>query len=522
VDFLWIFVAFGLGFFAKLIHLPPLLGYLIAGFALHAIGVEPTPHLESLANIGVTLLLFTVGLKLDIRKILKPEVLLATYSHMGLMITISFVAFSLLGSLGIFYFDNMDFQTAAIIGFALSFSSTVVCVKVLEEKNEMSTKHGQLVLSVLVLQDIAAVIFLSFTAKATPSLYAFALLALPLLIPLLSLILKRSGHGEILVLSGFFMALLGAWIFELVGLKPDLGALVFGIMLSQHPKAATLSKTLLHFKDIFLIGFFLSIGFYALPTWDMFIVAALITLSLPIKAALFFLLFSKARFRGRTSFLSSADLTNYSEFGLIVVVMSIQQNLIPNDWLVIVSLATALSFMISSVLNIKTHSIYTRWKNVIKKLESPTLLLRDQYEKPQGARILIVGMGRVGSGAYEASVKEGNGSVWGVDFSQKKVDLHKKMNRKIIQADVEDPDFWESMDLKDIDYIMLALPSAYDIIETVKLLKLYNYQGKITSIAKFEDDHQKLLDAGVDVVFNFYSEAGVGLAEETFRDVSKV
>ncbi|MFT7144602.1 MAG: glutathione-regulated potassium-efflux system ancillary protein KefC [Alphaproteobacteria bacterium] len=522
MDFLWIFVAFSLGFIAQLIRLPPLLGYLVAGFALHALGVEPTPHLQTLAELGVTLLLFTVGLKLDIQKTLKPEILISTFGHMAIFLTISITAFTILGNLSLVYFEGIDFKTTAIICFALSFSSTVVSVKALEEKGEMLTSHGQLVLSVLVLQDIAAVVFLSSTAENLPSIYAIALLGLPFLTPLFNTILKHSGHGEILALAGFFMAFLGAWLFESLGLKADLGALAFGIMLSRHYKAIPLAKALLHFKDIFLIGFFLSIGFYALPTWDMFIVAALMTLSLPIKGGLFFILFTKLRLRGRTAFLSSAELTNYSEFGLIVIFMSIQQDLISKDWLVIISLSTALSFMISSILNKSTHTFYTKWKTGIKRFECSSVLLKDTYESPKDAKTLIVGMGRVGSGAYEAAIKESNGKVCGVDFNVKKINYQRSLGRNVIRADVEDPDFWEHINIEKIKYIMLALPSAYDVIETVKLLKIYKFKGKITSIAKFEDDHQKLIDAGLDTVFNFYSEAGVGLAEETFREISKV
>lgn len=517
MDFIWVFVAFGLGFFAKLIHLPPLLGYLAAGFILHAWAVEPTPYLKVLADLGVTLLLFTVGLKLDLKKTLKPEVLLSASMHMGIFITLSILVFTALGYMGVFYFESMDLKTAAIVSFALSFSSTVVCVKILEERGEMLTRHGQLVLSVLVLQDIAAVVFLSLTSDSLPSIYAFALLGLPFLTPVLNKILKHSGNGEILALSGFFMAFLGAWLFELVGLKADLGALAFGIMLSSHYKASSLSKALLNFKNIFLIGFFLSIGFYALPSLEMLAVATIITLALPLKGGLFFLLFTKFRLSGRNSFLSSTDLTNYSEFGLIVIFVSIQQNLIPDDWIVIISLSAALSFIISSLVNIRTHVLYTKWKTTIKKFESSTTSLKNAYTIPKGVQILVIGMGRVGCGAYEAAERRNNGSVCGIDYSQEKVDKQKKLGRNVIQADVEDPDFWECVDLNKINYVMIAIPLTYDTIQTVKLLKLYNYTGKITSIAKFEDDHQKLLDAGVDTVFNFYLEAGVGLAEETFH-----
>lgn len=510
-------MAFGLGFFVRQLGLPPLVGYLAAGFGLHAIGVEPDPSLETLAHLGVTLLLFTVGLKLNLYRMLRPEILVSTISHMGVMSVISIATSMTFAWVGLSYFVGMDLKTAAVIGFALSFSSTVVAVKVLEEKHEMKTRHGQLVLGVLVLQDIAAVLFLVLTNGEMPSVYAAALFGLPLLRPVLGLILRRCGHGEVLALGGFALALTGYTLFESVGLKGDLGALIFGILLSRHHKATELAKTLMHFKDLFLIGFFLSIGFHALPTMEMMAMATLLTLALPVKMALFFVIFSLLRVRARTAFLSAADLSTYSEFGLIVVAISVQQGLVAPEWLVIVSLSAALSYVISSIFNIRTHMLYAQYKDQIKILEHATALPADTYKQPEGYKVLVVGMGRVGTGAYDEAEKVTSSKVWGVDFDPKRVELHQSLGRHVIRADVEDVDFWETIDTKGLDYIMLALPSAYDVLETVKLLKFTGYKGKITSIAKFEDDRKKLLAAGVDVVFNFYSEAGVGLAEETFR-----
>ena len=81
--------------------------------------------------------------------------------------------------------------------------------------------------------------------------------------------LSRSGHGEVLILAGMFMALvMGAALFDLVGLKADLGALIAGMLIADHPKASELAKSLLGFKDIFLVGFFLSIGLSGAPTLE--------------------------------------------------------------------------------------------------------------------------------------------------------------------------------------------------------------------------------------------------------------
>ena len=137
-------------------------------------------------------------------------------------------------------------------------------MKILEESSELKVRHGKLALAVLIIQDIVAVIFLVAATGKIPSEWAAALLLLPFLRPVFYRILERVGHGELLPLAGFFLAFGGYELFSALGVKGDLGALVMGIVIAGHSKTSELYKTLMNFKDLFLIGFFLSIGFTAL------------------------------------------------------------------------------------------------------------------------------------------------------------------------------------------------------------------------------------------------------------------
>ena len=167
----------------------------------------------------------------------------------------------LLGLFSFSKFTNLSIQTSFLIAFALSFSSTIFAVKILEETGSMKSTHGRIAIGILVVQDIFAVIFLTLSSGKTPSIWAFSLLLLllvPQLIknPKLSYVLNKTGHGELLILLGVLLPLSGAALFSLVGLKPDLGALVFGMLLADHDRAEELANTLLGFKDLFLVGFF--------------------------------------------------------------------------------------------------------------------------------------------------------------------------------------------------------------------------------------------------------------------------
>ena len=514
MDYLWVAIAFLSGFLVKQINLPPLIGYLAAGFGLHALGVTPDESLYTLADLGVILLLFTIGLKLNVGSLFKPEIWVTATGHMGLIILLTTLNCLFLGYLGLQYFVGLDWPAAALIGLAVSFSSTVCAIKILEEKGELKARHGQVAIGILVIQDIAAVVFVTLATDKSPSLWALGLFALPLIRPLLNGLLERSGHGEVLPLAGFFLALLGGELFESLGLKAELGALVFGALISGHSKASELSKSLLNFKDLFLIGFFLTIGFTALPTIDMLGVALIMAIALPIKSLFFFLFKTGLKLRARTAFLSALALSNYSEFGLIVCAASVSHGLLPKEWLVIMALAVSLSFIFSSVVNTKSHHFYTRWGSRLKRIERLQRLPEDQFSQPSGT-VLVVGMGRVGSGAYDSLCNDLGKDVCGADVDRELVAAQNEAGRKVIVADTEDPDFWGNIDLQKLDLVVLALPKFQDIIETAYQLKQVNYQGKISAIAHYEDEEKALQSAGLDVVFNFYTNAGAGLAERS-------
>lgn len=519
MDYIWVAVAFVCGFLVKQMKLPPLIGYLAAGFGLHALGVVPDSSLETLSDLGITLLLFTIGLKLNIKSLFKIEIWGGATGHMTAIVILTALNCLLLAYAGIAYFAELDWTAAALIGFAVSFSSTVCAVKILEERGEMGSRHGQVTIGILIIQDIAAVIFVTLATDKSPSLWALALLALPLARPFLTKLLQKSGHGELLPLAGFFLAITGGELFELVGLKAHLGALVFAMLLSGHEKANELAKSLLNFKDIFLIGFFLSIGFTALPTVDMLGVALIMSIALPIKSGLFFLWLTRLKLRSRSSFLAALSLTNYSEFGLIVCSASVMHGILAKEWLVIMALAVAISFIFSSIINAHAHGMYARWRDFIKRFEHSGRLPEDMFVKPEDATVLVIGMGRVGTGAYDSLCDNLGQVICGIEVIGERVAEHQHDGRNVISADAEDPEFWEYIDLKAINLIMFAMPNYLDILEILKQLQLSGYQGKTAGIAKYEDNREKLLSAGVDVVFNFYQKAGSGFADQTINEL---
>ncbi len=134
MDIVSISSAFLLGLIARQFGLPPLVGYLIAGFVLYASGIRITETISSFAEMGITLLLFSIGLKLHVGSLLKPQVWAVASLHMLVTIILFTAGIYLFGLSGLPLFSDLNLSMAILIAFALSFSSTVFAVKVLEEK----------------------------------------------------------------------------------------------------------------------------------------------------------------------------------------------------------------------------------------------------------------------------------------------------------------------------------------------------------------------------------------------------
>jgi glutathione-regulated potassium-efflux system ancillary protein KefC len=521
MEFIWIGFAFICGLLTKLVALPPSIGYLSAGFILLFLGYEADGMVNVLADIGITLMLFTIGLKLNIKDLLKPEVWFGSLSHSVLWLLIGLVLLKTIALITLPFVSGLSLTTSALIVFSLSFSSTVCVVKLMQEHGEMRARHGKLAIGILVMQDVIAVIFLVVATGELPSLWAGLLLLFMPLKPYINKVISKAGHGELIPLMGFFIAFGAYELFELVQIKGDLGALLAGMYLASHSKASEINKSLLSFKDLFLIGFFLSIGFTALPTLEMLAIASVLTLLLPVKFLLFFFILVKLNLRGRTAFLSALALSNYSEFGLIIAALSTEAGWLSSEWLVILSLAVALSFIITNVLYSFAHDYFANNKEKFKRFESTNRLVEDDFVQPGEAPIAIIGMGRVGIGAYRALSAQIDNQVWGLDTDKDKVKWLNENGIHTYLGDAEDADFWEKIDLSKIELTLLALPSVQDIKNITAQIRRTNYQGKIAAIARYDDELITLESFGVDKVFNFYNEAGVGFAEESLSLINK-
>jgi predicted Kef-type K+ transport protein len=516
-------LAFLLGVGARRLGLPPLVGFLVAGFLLNALGVEGDATIEAIADFGVKLLLFTIGLKLKVEQLAAPAIWAGASLHMAATAAVMTAALVLLA--------GFAGPTALLLAFALSFCSTVFTVKVFEERGELGARFAKSAIGILIMQDIFAVVFLTASSGKMPSPWAFALLGLIALRPILFRLLDRSGHGELLPLFGLFASIgLGVSLFGAVGLKPDLGALALGMLLAGHPRAGEVAYQLFGFKEILLVGFFLSIGLGGLPSGEQLLIALALLLLLPFKSALFFWLLCRFGLRARAAFLAALSLATHSEFGLIVAGVAVSEGWLGDEWLVTLGVAVALSLVVAAPLNTMNNQLYERLQHWLRRFERQEVLDADELEDAGPVRIAVFGMGRVGTATYDRLRMDWGDVVVGIDADPSVIERHRRDGRRVLLADALDIEWWEQVEreaayrrehgMTPLEALVLALPSQESNLYVLEKMRQIQFDGLVVAIAFHNDEVAALKAAGADYAFEAFAEAGVGLAshvEERLR-----
>ena len=233
------------------------------------------------------------------------------------------------------------------------------------------------------------------------------------------------------------------------------------------------------------------------------------------KSALFMGLLAGFRLRARTSLLASLNLTNFSEFGLIVAAVAVAAGWLDSLWLTVIAVALSLSFGIAAGLNFVADRIYSRYRTAWRRLQREDRLDDDRPLDVRGARILVLGMGRIGAGAYEALQRQRGGTVVGVDIDPQTVRDRQSAGLNVLCGDPADADFWDRVQgAQTVGLVMLALPNLHASLAVLEQLRVASFRGRVAATARFDDEIEPLERVGASVVFNVYAEAGPGFAAQ--------
>jgi Kef-type K+ transport system membrane component KefB len=510
------------------------LGIIVGPSVLDVVKSEENIHL--LAEIGIAVLLFIVGLKLDLR-IIKSVGKIALLTGLGQVLFTSLFGYFI--GIGLGFSPLHSFYIAV----ALTFSSTIIIVKLLSDKKEIDSLHGQIAIGFLIVQDIVVILVMIVlsamrqgestsltydiikTIIAGVLLLVFALAAMRWIIPRLSAFLAKSQ--ELLTLFAIAWAVSLATMGELMGFSGEVGAFLAGISLASSDFKDVISSRLVSLRDFLLLFFFVDLGInldlavMGNQVSSAMIFSAFVLIGNPI---IVLIIMGAMGYRKRTSFLAGLTVAQISEFSLIFAGLGLAVGHITEDIVGLITLVGLITIGLSTYLILYSHQIY--------EVISPALRIfqrknpyRDKNQEEYQAKeydVIIIGLGRFGTRLSQMLDDHPEINYLGVDFDPQVVKAWQKKGKNIVYGDMEDPELLEQVNFSSSKFVVSTVPDFIHSRQLVKSLKRENYQGKIFLTAITMKDYEQLNTCGAEEVLmpqqmaaiNFYND----YLKPTFKD----
>ena len=509
---------------------PLVVGLIAAGIAVgpQALGlVDEASEIELLAKLGIALLLFVVGLKLDVRLIgrLGP-VALAT--GIGQIVFTSVIGFFIARALG---FATVP---ALYVAVALTFSSTIIIVKLLTDKREIDDLHGRIAIGFLIVQDIAVVLaMIAITASGDASgplgtqilnVLARGVVLVGLVIlfgryvatRLVSLLARQS---ELLILGAVTWAVALASVSILLGFSEEVGAFLAGLSLASTPYRDAISGRLSTLRDFMLVFFFIELGTrFDLSTALDQIGAALIfsVFVLVGNPIIVMAIMGAMGYRKKVSFKAGLTVAQISEFSLILVALGASQGQIGSDVVGLITAVGLITIAGSTYLIYGSDAIYARIEPLLSIFERDMPVvgpdLSDDHHDPD---YIIIGLGRFGSTILQELMARGV-DVLAVDFDPRSVQSP-SFDVPVVYGDAGDPTLVDHLPLASAEWIVSTVRSLDANLTLLTSLRSAGYAGRIAVASERQEDCDLLIAAGADITVQPLRIAAVPLLEKIMQ-----
>ncbi|MGK2865848.1 MAG: cation:proton antiporter, partial [Mycobacterium sp.] len=489
---------------------PLIVAFLVVGVAVGPVGtgwVSADGTIELLADFGIALLLFLVGLRLDINMIRStgPVAVVAGLSQVTVTAALGYLVAMAFG---------MDGLTALYIAMALTFSSTIIIVKLLSDNRELDQLHGRIAVGVLIVQDLVVVlVMIVLTAfghdtgsgighgvavvllKGAGLLGGVWLLmryALPWLLP------HVAKSQDLLVLFGVSYAASMAALSQWLGFGAEVGAFLAGISLAGTPFRVALGARLASLRDFLLLFFFLELGSRlqftdaAAQIVPALVFAALVLLGKPL---IVIVVMSLMRYPLRVSVLAGLPLGQISEFSWILAALGLSLGHISNATVSLITLVGLITIAISTYLINYSEQIYDRVKPWLAILErrgprEPGIAVADDCD------VILYGLGRFGGHLAHRLSKAGH-RVLAVDFDPHQVRLHSSDEFAVLFGSAEDEQLLDALPLPAARYVISAIPVVHTNLALLHNLRHRGFNGTVALTAHNHHDAERLRAAGV-------------------------
>ncbi|VAX07820.1 Inner membrane protein, KefB/KefC family [hydrothermal vent metagenome] len=483
--------------------------------------VSANDQIDLLAKFGITLLLFVVGLKLDLH-------IIRTMGPVALATGLGQVIFTSVFGYLIAIWMGMTPITALYVAVALTFSSTIIIVKLLSDKREVDTLHGRIALGFLIVQDLIVVLVmiglnaLGQTSDMPMSLAALAVLLKGILFLLGVVLVTRyilprllallASSQELLVLFGIAWAVSLAMLGDTLGFSKEVGAFVAGVSLASTPYRDALGARLVSLRDFLLLFFFIDLGagldlsLLGAQIPEAVILSLFVLIGNPL---IVMVIMGVLGYRKRTGFLAGLTVAQISEFSLILAALGLSLGHISVETMGLITLVGLITISVSTYLIIFSHPIYLRlapWLTIFERKHPSRETEQSSEPKESDRRAILFGLGRYGAGIAQA-LRERGYQVQSVDYNPQLIRSGDDSGHPVLYGDAEDPEFVASLSLADVKWVISTARERHVNQSLIHTLQDLGYQGQIAVTADSAVEAERLQQAGADLVMVPYADA---------------
>jgi Kef-type K+ transport system membrane component KefB/Trk K+ transport system NAD-binding subunit len=525
-------VAAAIGLVGHLLRQPLIVSFIVVGIIAGPSVLDLIRSDDSvgvLAQLGIALLLFLVGIKLDI-KLVQSLGMVSLLTGLGQVAFTSFFGFFIALALG------FDAITSVYIAVALTFSSTIIIVKLLSDKREIDSLHGRIALGFLIVQDIVVV----FAMIALSALGVggqedagvqdvLMVLAAGVVMVILVVLFIRfaatpltsmlAGSPELLITFSIAMAAAFAAIGDIFGVGKELGGLLAGVALASTPYRDAISARLASLRDFLLLFFFVALG----SQLDLSLIgenipaAAVFSLFVLVGNPLIVMVIMGVMgYRKRTGFLAGLTVAQISEFSLIFMAMGLAIGHVNEQALGLVTLVGLITIGASTYMITYSHRLYPLLEPVLGIFERKTLQPAEngELEAAKGRHdVILLGLGRYGGAIAQRLIKN-NISALGADFNPSAVRTWRERGLKTIYGDLSDQEFITHLPLHGVQWVIstatdreTGVAHEDSRIAMIKTLRKFGYRGKIAVTSQHGTRIDELVEAGADLVLQPFQDA---------------
>lgn len=515
---------------ARLVKLPPLLGYIIAGLVFGLVVPQSVRNIAKLSEIGTILLLFSIGLELSFTKLSK-FFNIAIFGAITEILAVTFVSFLILKAF------NVNPIVSLILSAGFSLSSTALVVKILGDRGEIDTLHGGVMTGWLLVQDLAVVPMMvvlpllgvesglwgslvTSLAKALIVVAAAVILGRSL-VPFIIHKIALASSRELLVVSSVAVALGIAVITFLFGVSPALGAFLAGIAISETQEHHAVFAEIRPLRDLFVALFFVSLGFLIDPSiliskFGMIILIALGVLFL--KMIVVFLTTATFGFRGRSAIVTSLGLSQVGEFALVIYSSALALGKLTSTDASVGIGVTLITLLGAPFLFKAATPVWRKLKGISGFFSSGQKIL--SVEKEFENHIIICGYGRVGSWVGKV-LSEFNIPFVVVEYNENVAAKLKRDGTPVIYGDPAETEIIDAAGIKKAKALVLAIPDTTAQENLITYTQTIAPNVKIISRVHEEADAQKLKVLRVDKIVQPEFEAAVAIIKGILSSMGK-